>query len=262
MHVVGVQLDIAWHDPPESCRRAGAMLEGANVPPGALIVLPEMFASGFTMDVAAAAADGVAERFLAETARRLGAWVLGGVVRGGADGPGLNQSLLVGPDGAEASRYTKMHPFTFAGEADHYAAGNAPVLADVGDARLAPLVCYDLRFPEVFRSAVVGGAEVYAVIANWPAARAEHWRALLRARAIENQAAVIGVNRTGADPNVTYGGGSLAFGPRGELLAECAAAPSLLIADVEPEDIRRCRREFPVLRDLREDWVRGAPGPS
>ncbi|MCA9257694.1 MAG: nitrilase family protein, partial [Planctomycetales bacterium] len=111
------------------------------------------------------------------------------------------------------------------------------------------LICYDLRFPELFREAVGQGAEVLIVIASWPAARSEHWVRLLQARAIENQAYAIGSNRCGSDPNVAYDGRSCGFDPLGERLFECTNADAVTTLTVDPEAVRRWRAKFPALRD-------------
>jgi len=109
-------------------------------------------------------------------------------------------------------------------------------------------ICYDLRFPEVFREAALRGAEAFFVIANWPARRVDHWRTLLGARAIENQAIAVGVNRLGRDPHESYESSSLAVGPRGETLHEGAGTVVL-----DPESVRTWRTLFPALRDVRTD---------
>lgn len=258
MNVVCVQYEIAWEDKEASFAKVRSLLAAGRVERGSLIVLPEMFSTGFSMNVAGIAegAGRPAERFLAETARAHASAVLGGVVSRSADGRGRNEAVLVGPGGGEIARYAKMHPFTYAGEADHYEAGEGVVVADWGGARLAPLVCYDLRFPEAFRVAAAMGAEVLVVIANWPGARRDHWRAQLRVRAIENQAYVIGVNRTGEDPNVSYAGGSVVFDPRGQLVAEAGEAEGVIAAELDLPALRDCRREFPALADMRGDLLR------
>ena len=251
-----VQWDVAWEDRAANFAKARSLLAG--VEPGSLVLLPEMFSTGFSMNVAGVCEgpSRPAECFLAERARELRASVLAGVVSLAPDGRGRNQAVLIAPDGSEIARYTKMHPFSYAGEADHYVAGDRPVVAQVGETRLSPFVCYDLRFPEVFRIATAGGAEVLAVLANWPEARQGHWRTLLRARAIENQAYVLGVNRCGADPNVTYAGGSLIVDPRGTVVAEAGGEEGTIGAELDLAALREYRREFPVLRDMREGLVR------
>ena len=260
MEILGCQLDIAWEDKAANLAAAGSIL-AADVPAGALVVLPEMFSTGFSMNVAGIAEgpDGPGHAFLAETARRYQAYVIGGVVTRAADGKGRNEAVCYDPAGSEIARYAKLHPFGFAGETAHYAAGDEVVTfrvgGDPGQIVAAPLICYDLRFPEAFRLAVRRGAELFIVIANWPTARAEHWQTLLRARAIENQAVVVGVNRCGADPNNEYPGRSWIVGPRGEVLAEAGDTPCVLRASIDAGDLRSCRREFPALSDIRDDLL-------
>ena len=117
---------------------------------------------------------------------------------------------------------------------------------------VAPLICYDLRFPEPFREAVRLGGEVLVVIANWPSARAEHWTALLAARAIENQAYVVGVNRVGRDPNGAYPGLSTMIDPKGRTIISANGQPTVLHADLDRQTLLDYRRSFPVLEDMRE----------
>jgi len=292
MHVACVQYDVAWHDKPANFAKVRSLLAAAGgCEPGGLIVLPEMFSTGFSMDLQAtaerqlrpaegfspesgiscgsAAQLGPAESFLAELARHYGCHVLGGVVNVAADGLGRNEAVLFGSAGLEIMRYAKMHPFSYAGEARHFTPGNTPVVAELAccepgrqaPARLAGFICYDLRFPEVFRSAAVAGAEILAVIANWPASRREHWPALLRARAIENQAWVVGVNRAGSDPNVSYFGGSAVVDPLGRVVAEASDGEMVLPAELDLAGLRQYRREFPALADVCPGWVRRLDRP-
>jgi len=267
MRVACVQYDIAWHDKQANFAKVRSLLAASGgCQPGGLIVLPEMFSTGFSMDLQATAErqDRPAEKFLAELARHYGCHVLGGVVNVAADGLGRNEAVLFGPAGLEIMRYAKMHPFSHSGEAQYFSPGDSPVVADLaccepgrqGPARLSGFICYDLRFPEVFRSAAMAGAEVLAVIANWPASRCEHWRALLAARAIENQAWVVGVNRAGSDPDVSYFGGSAVVDPRGRVVAEAADGEMVLQAELDLAAMRQYRREFPALDDTRPGWVR------
>jgi predicted amidohydrolase len=260
LRAFAVQMDIAWEDPQANCARAKAMIADAGVAPGDLVVLPEMFATGYSMDVPHVAEEprsGGIQRFLSTIAEDTEAYVLGGVaVRAGA-ARARNEAHLFAPDGRRALRYAKMHPFGYAGETEHYAPGERLAVEPVGPVRLAPLVCYDLRFPEAFRQAVRCGADAFAVIANWPAAREAHWRHLLTARAIENQAFVIGCNRAGADPNVTYDGGSRIIAPDGRLLAEAGADAEVISAELDVHALHRLRETFPVLRDMRDDLLGG-----
>jgi len=262
LHVVAGQLDVAWEDRAENCRRVAALLDRASPPRGSLVVLPEMFATGFSMN-ADATAEGEgreAERFLAATAGRLGGCVLGGVVARAAPGAlALNQAVAFGADGRELARYSKIHPFSFAGEDRHFARGREVVTFSWGGFAVAPFVCYDLRFPEVLRVAALRGATLLAVIANWPAPREEHWLALLTARAIENQAYVVGVNRCGSDPHVAYSGRTRILDPRGKVIREAGGDECVVEADLDLAALQAYRREFPVLGDIDPRFM---PGPG
>jgi omega-amidase len=255
MQIVACQLDIAWEDKPASHQRARTLLAGAAIEPGALVVLPEMFATGFSMhvDAIAEAPGGPTHEFLAGLAREYNACVLGGLVTRGVDGRGRNEAVAFGPQGQELARYCKMQPFSFAGETKHYVSGSGIITFKWQDFTIAPLVCYDLRFPELFRIAVRAGAQLMVVVANWPQPRESHWLALLRARAIENQCYVAGVNRAGGDPHVHYGGHSLIVNPRGETVAEAGEDPQVLTAKIELEPLLEYRQQFPALADMRAE---------
>jgi predicted amidohydrolase len=256
MQIIACQMDIAWENKPANYEQVRAMLAGEQVQPGALVVLPEMFATGFSMNVAATAEPegGPTERFLATLAKEYQCFVIGGVTTQGSHGRGRNEAIVHGPEGTLLARYAKLHPFSFAGEDRYFEPGRGIELFEWHDFRVSPLVCYDLRFPEAFRQAARQGAELLTVIANWPQPRESHWLALLRARAIENQVYVVGVNRVGDDPHVHYGGHSLILGPRGETLAEGGTDPQVLVADVELQTLVDYRQKFPALSDIRPDF--------
>jgi predicted amidohydrolase len=205
MRVALLQMDLAWEDVAENHRRAARLLAEAKEGGASLAILPEMFSTGFSMDAVRIAqpAGGPSETFLRDQARALGLWILASVPERGEPAP-RNMALLVSPRGSVV-KYAKIHPFSYAGEDKVYAAGDRVVTADVEGVRVTPLVCYDLRFPEPFRTAA-GETDLFVVVANWPDPRREHWRTLLRARAIENQAYVVGVNRAGEGHGLRYAG--------------------------------------------------------
>ena len=178
--------------------------------------------------------------------------IAGVVIRdAGSDRP-RNEALVFYPDGRRICRYAKLHLFSYAGEPEHYAAGEALAFFDWQQAAVAPAICYDLRFPELFRAAVQRQAQILSVIACWPAPREEHWRTLLRARAIENQCFVAAANRCGSDPTgLAYGGRSQILDPRGTPLAEAGSEPCVVQAAIDLEALARYRREFPALADIR-----------
>lgn len=257
MRLLGLQYDIAWEDRAANVATARRLVASAAPEPGSLIVLPEMALTGFSMDVARVADTEARESEAALCALALDTRcsVLGGVVRRTTDGRGLNEALLAGPHGGVVGRYAKMHPFSLTGEHQHYAPGGGPAGFSCGPFQLAPFVCYDLRFPEIFRTAARRGATLIVVIACWLKARHAHWRPLLQARAIENQAWVVGVNRCGHDPRFGYPGGSVVFAPDGTVAAELGATEGVLQADLAPGPVAALRSAFPVLQDLRADWT-------
>ncbi len=252
MRVHAVQLDCVWESPAENQDRTRRLLAAAAVPPGGLIVLPEMFLTGFSLRTELTAQDegGGQEVYMADLAQRFGCALLGGVVvRDASGGRPRNEALAFAPDGRLLARYTKRFPFSLGGESAAHAAGDKAVAFDFGGLRMAPLVCYDLRFPEVAREAAACGAEMLVCIASWPVARVEHWLTLLRARAIENQAWVVGVNRCGRDPNFKYPGRSVVVDPQGVIIADASDREQVLSAFCDPEVARNWRRDFPALRD-------------
>ncbi len=208
-----------------------------------------MAESGFSMHPVHAWDGGGAE-FAAAQASSRGCFLLHGFVD--RDEQGFrNVVALFDPSGRQLLRYAKNHLFSPAGETRAYAAGDAIALASVGGLRLSPFICYDLRFPELWRLAVVEGAELLTLSACWPAVRQTHWRAMVVARAIENQAFVAACNRVGDEPNASYAGGSLIVAPDGEVLAEAGSVREVLSAELDPERMRAWRQRFPALRDLR-----------
>lgn len=250
MHAVLCQPDLVWEDKPTTQARVRALLAAHAPPPGALIVLPEMFATGFSMNIDATAEPpgGPTEQFVHSLAREHDACVLAGVTTR-IDGIPRNQAVAIAPDGTVLARYTKQRPFRLAKEAASYPGGNDTIVFDWAGFRIAPFICYDLRFPELFRTATAAGATLFAVIANWPSPRHHHWTTLLAARAIENQAAVIGVNRTGHDPSHHYAGGSRALDSQGRVLAEADDRESVVTIDLDPAEPTAWRSAFPALED-------------
>ena len=258
MQVTAIQPDIAWENKPANFERVRRLVAAARPEAGGLVVLPEMFATGFSMDVARIheGPQREAEAFLSGLACERGVYVIGGVANLGPDGRGRNEAVLFGPDGGELARYAKMHPFSFGGETEHYSPGDRVVTSPLGEFTAAVTVCYDLRFPELYRAAVLAGADLLVVIANWPAPRAAHWTTLLAARAIENQAYAVGVNRCGNDPKHAFSGHSQIIGPRGTVLADAGEHEGSITAALDLESLKAYRREFPALADIRKDLMR------
>lgn len=253
MNLYCCQLDLAWENKQANFTKAHSLLSGAKPERGSLVLLPELFATGFTMNTAPLAEKpgGETERFLAELARELGVFVLGGVLGAAAKGRGRNLSVVFSPEGREIARYAKIQTFTIGGETEAYEAGNEPVIFDWAGIAVAPFICYDLRFPEHFRLATRRGAQLLTVIASWPVARIEHWVALLRARAIENQAYVAGCNRCGKDPKLNYNGRSMIISPKGDVLVDAEDGEKIIRADIDLATLQAYRKELPFLADIR-----------
>ncbi len=259
MKVFGLQLDIVWENKAANHEKVREMIEKARPQPGSFFVLPEMFATGFSMNVAAIHDTDSRETqdFLSQTAADYRIYLLGGVVIKDAEGRGRNECVTYFPDGREIARYSKLHPFTLGGESKYYRAGESVCTFELEMFKVAPFICYDLRFPEIFRTAVMQGANLYTVIASWPVTREEHWVALLKARAIENQAYVVGVNRAGKDPQYVYPGRSLIVDPHGKVVAEAGEEECAISAELDIEGLLKYRKEFSVLEDLRSGFVIG-----
>lgn len=255
MKVAAVQHDIRFEDAAATSEHVRPLIAQAADAGAALVVLTEMFATGFSMRPEKVAEDegGPIERFLLEQARSHGVHLVASIAQKGADGAYRNNAVIAAPDGT-AQRYSKIHPFSYAGEHEHYAAGTQHLTVRIGDLRVTPFVCYDLRFADEFW-AVAGDTDLYVVPANWPRTRREHWRALLRARAIENQAYVVGVNRVGnardGDREIAHAGDSAIIDPMGTVLSEASEVETVLVADVEPGTVRAVRQRFPFLADRR-----------
>lgn len=252
-----VQLDIAWEDKEKNRARVRELLAAAATAPGDLIVLPEMYETGFSLNVERTAdVDGAGAASLSRLATDLRAFVQGAVTSVGPDNRGRNRAIIHDPAGAEIARYDKIHPFSFGREPERFSGGDRIVTcawrASADSAlTICPAICYDLRFPELFRAGLTLGAEIFVIGANWPAERALHWRSLLIARAIENQAYVLGVNRAGDDPHLSYSGGSLAVDPQGAIIAEADSRERVLSIEVDPDQVRSWRSRFPAWRDGR-----------
>ena len=250
MRVAGVQFDIEWEEPEENFRRAAPLLERAAGAGARLVALPEMFNTGFSMNAAEASGHAAATRaWLAEQAMRLQVHLIGGYAEPGAPRP-KNALSLMGPDGKELLHYQKMHPFSLAGENQHFSGGTQVATATIEGVRVTPVICYDLRFPELFRS-VVDKSDLFVVIANWPEKRRHAWSTLLMARAIENQCFVLGVNRVGDVRGEPHSGDSALLDPFGLPRATASQEATIVVGEVDPAEVARVRERFPFLKDRR-----------
>ena len=243
------EYDLGWHDPARSLREAEKLVIRAAAVGARLVALPEMAPTGFTMEAEQAVPlDSPTVDALRGIARRHGVWMVAGVAlrEGDADRP-TNAALAIAPSCDIEAMHRKQRLFAYGREHEHYRAGDAPTVVDIDGVRVALFICYELRCPELF-GAVARGADAMVVIANWPAARRAHWDLLLRARAVENQCAVIGVNRTGSGGGLDYDGGSAAWGPWGDPLERVGGGEPAVVR-IDAAEVARVRDRYPFLRD-------------
>lgn len=252
MKIAAIQHDIVWKDAAATHDHVDPLIELAARSGASLIVLSEMFSTGFSTVAAdiAQAEDGPTTEFVRQRAASHGVWITGSIaVVDGATGEARNRFTAAGPDG-QLVTYDKRHPFTYAGEHLEFVPGDDLVSFGVEGLRVTPFVCYDLRFADDFW-ARGPDTDLFLVVANWPAARRRHWSSLLVARAIENQCFVAGVNRVGTADGLDYTGDSAIIDPLGEVLVSAAGVETVLVADVDAGVVAGVRSRFPFLQDRR-----------
>ena len=248
MEIVIVQHDITWASPDTNRQHLEEVL--ARAPQADLFVLAEMWPTGFAAEPKdVAEQDGASLEWMKCMARKHDAAIAGSIATE-EDGKYYNRLYFVKPDG-NVEYYDKHHLFSYAGEDKRYTCGNRRVVVEWRGVRFMLAVCYDLRFPVWSRNRDDYDALLY--VASWPSSRIEAWSTLLKARAIENQSYVIGVNRVGKDPNCEYAGASALIDPYGHPIAECDNNKECLAkATLDMEALQAFRKKFPVLRDRDE----------
>lgn len=247
-----LQAELAWHDAAAN-RDAFAKRIDALSGQAQLVVLPEMFTTGFTMDAPGQAETmaGPSVAWLCETAKNVSAAVCGSLVIE-EDGRYYNRFVLAQPDGRLAATYDKRHLFRLAGEGKHYAVGEDLVTVAVGGWRVRPMVCYDLRFPVWSRRRSDDDFELLLYVANWPSPRHRAWETLLRARAIENQAFVLAAAQWGRHNQTRHSyGRSLIIDPWGTVLATVPDGEGFAVAELDFARQDEIRRRLPALKHRR-----------
>ena len=243
MRITIFQQDILWDSPEENIKKADRAIGNGG---SDLYVLPEMFATGFLTDGTAPAMGGEALAWMHRKAVAVKAAIAGSLAWE-EDGKRYNRFIFVKPNG-ETATYDKRHLFAYGGENKYYTAGEKRTIVEYGGFRILLQVCYDLRFPVFSRNRQDYDLVLY--VANWPASRSEVWKNLLRARAIENQCYVVGVNRTGRDKLCAYSGESAIIDAYGRTLVECKAdTEGIATAEIEIEVLEAFRNKFPVWAD-------------
>lgn len=247
MNISIIQSDIVWADPNQNRHHLEELIKSA--PQADLYVFPEMFSTGFcTEPQKIAEEDGIPGSLeWMQTMAQKKQCALAGSVATHIDGKYHNRFYFVFPDGHYVY-YDKKHLFTYGGEHRTFCPGKERVIVEFQGIRILLQVCYDLRFPVWARNRKDYDMILY--VASWPESRIEAWNTLLRARAIENQCYVAGVNRVGTDPSCTYCGGSAVIDPYGKTLAACTnGKEEVANARIDMEELNSFRQKFPVLND-------------
>lgn len=250
MRLALIQMDIAWQNKDRNHQRVISFIRQASGHDCELIVFPEMFTTGFSMDISKIDDGSETDSLLSGAAEKYGLYIIAGFTVK-ENNIARNIARVYDPGGRCIAEYTKIHPFSYLGEDKYFIAGNETVIFEIYGIPSSVFICYDLRFPEIFRK-VAKDIHLIFVIANWPSSRIEHWKTLLQARAIENQCFVIGVNRTGRDGNgIHYPGCSCVYDPSGNILLTGDNGEEFLTVEIEPSEVQKVRREFPFLRDMK-----------
>lgn len=258
MKVALIQMDVALGRPTENRARAADLVRQAAMDAD-LVVLPEMWTTGYCLsELSGNLADREGkptDAMLADLARECGVFLAGSraVERAGRV---FNLATVHGPDGKLLAEYAKIHLVPMMEEPLHLSPGDRFAVADVDGVRCGLAICYDLRFPEMFRTLALDGAAVMIIPAEWPAVRLHHWRTLMQARAIENQCFVLGCNRVGSDGKNDFPGHSMVIDPWGNVLAEGDEDECIIYATIDLAQVAEVRTRVPVFKDRRPDLYR------
>ena len=255
------QMDVTLGQPKVNCERAASLIAQARRRGSDLVILPELFSTGYDLENAGLHASVLTGRprrtnwfsRFGALAKANGVWLTGSLLEVQADGRYYNCMPLFDRGGGLVAAYRKIHLFQIMNEGRYLAPGQDTSLIDLPWGRAGLAICYDLRFPELFRRYAVYGAQLVLIPAQWPSGREDHWRTLLRARAIENQCYVAACNRVGASDGTTFCGRSAVIDPLGETLVEGGGDEELLIVTVDLQTVQAVRKQITVFDDRRPE---------
>lgn len=248
------QIDIIWENKEENMVQCALMMEKAKEQDVDFILFPEMTLTGFSMNPGL-----YGEAF--ETSPTIAFFQKEAIKNNMAVGFGIilkdeekseNHCIIISETGELLANYSKIHPFSYGAETKHYSGGDELAFCQVKGISVSPLICYDLRFPEIFQ-ACSAKSNLITVIANWPTPRRGHWISLLQARAIENQCFIMGVNRCGDGGGLNYTGDSMVINPYGDIVAHAKEGSGLTIATLDDTLVNQYRKEFPLKADRKPD---------
>ena len=250
MKVALLQLDIEWEDKNKNFDRVESFVERMRDDKPDLVVLPELFSTGYTMNSKPLAENLNDETtsFLSRLARNNKINVLGSFIEKTESKP-KNSAILFDKNGKMLLHYSKIHLPSFLEENKNYTHGNKISTCEFNGQKIGIFICYDLRFPEIFRR-IAEDTKCIFVIANWPHERIEHWDSLLKARAIENQLYIVGVNRVGKSPSSNYSGHSIIIDPLGNVVTNSKEnEEGVFIGEIDFSFVEKVRSKFPFLKD-------------
>lgn len=253
MKVALVSLDQIWQDKVSNMQLCEVYIKEATKFGADLVIFPEMTLTGFSMDIEAIAeserTSKTVEKFTRMATKHQINLMFGVVIR--ADNRARNVLYFVDKKGDIKASYTKIHPFTYAGENKYFISGEKATVVRCNEDNLALTICYDLRFPELY-AVLAESSDIMINIANWPARRIDHWQTLLKARAIENQVFMIGVNRTGIDGNgLEYVESSAIYNANGDKLEPYDTFKDMQLFDVDTNWTKMYRKRFNTVADRR-----------
>ncbi len=246
-----VQYNPAWEDKNANIAKLKSLLEKDKNAVD-LLIFPEMTLTGFTMksDNFAESLQGESFKFFSELAVDKNSHIFAGVIVKSKT-RNFNTLIHIKPDGKLVKLYRKVHPFSYSKEDKHYERGRKPARTKVFGWQVGLSICYDLRFPELYRKYGKKRAHLLVNIANWPDARIEHWKTLLKARAIENQCYVAGINRVGKDPKLNYNGFSSVYNPMGKEIVAVENEEKLVVAEIDKNYVIEVREKYSFLNDIK-----------
>ena len=246
MKIALCQYDIKWEDKAANKKRISELFEACPRKKEIdWLIFSEMALSAFTMNTQAAELDDSDRDFFRDLAQKNNINVSYGGVENG-----FNNLITLNRHGDRVNTYSKIHLYAFGEEDKHYKSGSKQEVFELEGLKVMPAVCFDLRFPYLFWN-MAGQVDMYLVIAAWPMRRAEHWMTLLRARAVENQAYCVGVDRVGLEGRVEYSGNSMCYDPLGKVVLDAGTAEGIFVSeiDVTKELVAKSRERFPFLKE-------------
>ncbi|WP_404458943.1 carbon-nitrogen family hydrolase [Oceanobacillus kapialis] len=253
------QMDIVFGDPAANEKKVESMFANLKEKQVDVVVLPELWTTGYDLTRLDEIADHEGKRaisFLSKLAKEYKVHLVAGSVAKRTDQGVTNSMLVLDANGELVKEYAKAHLFRLMDEEKHLVGGNENGTFELAGIKSAGVICYDIRFPEWIRTHMLDNTKVLYVVAEWPAKRIDHWKALLISRAIENQCFVVACNRVGSDPNNAFGGHSMIIGPWGEIIEDASDKETILYSEIDIQQVDDVRQQIPIFTDRRPDIYR------